>query len=167
MMYDALKRAGHTGLVQPTPAPPDSPTPPAPSAFAAPLRTTPKRRQPWPEIVGLYYNIDALRSSDGPVVLQFVASRPGEGTSAVAREFAAFAAGEQSTAVLLVDCDHRGGAARSALPAIGRNRPPTLAEVAAGGGDIEAAIELSPTLPHVHEARLSNQANSLLHVNGP
>jgi Mrp family chromosome partitioning ATPase len=97
------------------------------------------------------------------VVLQFLASRPGEGTSAIARAFATFAAGEETGAVLIVDCSHHGAPARR--PAAGRVPAPTLAEIARAGEPIDAAIEPGRALAHLHEARLADHPNSLLHTN--
>ncbi|MBI3515460.1 MAG: CpsD/CapB family tyrosine-protein kinase [Proteobacteria bacterium] len=167
MIHDALKRAGHNLHAIPSPLPTPADVPPAPAMPVAPPVTTlprsaARRRAPWPEMVALYYNIDALRTSDSPVVLQFVASRPGEGTSTVARAFASFAAGEDTSSVLLIDASCHGAQPR---PAFGRAPPPSLVEIARAGDRIEAAIEPGRT-PDLHEARLADHANSLLHTNG-
>jgi len=180
MIYDALKRAGHTVKLAPaTPSPAPSgpphpamphpaaphPAPPGPSPIVTPLPRGPARRRAiWPEMAALYYNISALRTSDAPVVLQFVASRPGEGTSAIARAFASFAAGEETGAVLLVDCSCHGTPART-LSAAARVPSPSLAEVARAGEPLERAIEPGRMSAHLHEARLADHANSLLHTN--
>ena len=183
MIYDALKRAGHTVRLAPSAVPasepvaPDAPQPaepvtpalpdtasPAPSITPLP-RNAPRRRGTWPEMVGLYYNIAALRTSDAPVVLQFLASRPGEGTSAIAREFSMFAAGEETGAVLLIDCSCRSVPASLPLSTLGRVTPPSLADVARTGGSFEAAVTLNRTAGHLHEARLADHPNSLLHTN--
>jgi Mrp family chromosome partitioning ATPase len=137
---------------------------PGPSVTPLP-RATPKRRAIWPEMAGLYHNIGALRTAEGPVVLQFLASRPGEGTSAIAREFAAFAAGEETSAVLLIDGNARAALPRPSLPTVGRAPCPSLAEVVRAGQPIAAAIEPSRVAGHLHEARLADQPNSLLHTN--
>jgi protein-tyrosine kinase len=176
MLYDALKRAGHAVQLAPGPAPaasnpsvhpaPGSPGSATPGPTIMPLpRAAPRRRAIWPEMVGLYHNIGALRTSESPVVLQFVASRPGEGTSVIAREFAAFAASEETSAVLLVDCTCHAAPPRPSLPTVGRQPCPSLAEVARAGEPIDAAIEPSRIAPHLHEARLADQPNSLLHTN--
>jgi Mrp family chromosome partitioning ATPase len=115
-------------------------------------------------MAGLYYNIAALRTSDAPVVLQFVASRPGEGTSAIARAFARFAAGEETGAVLLVDCSCHGTPART-LSAAARMPGPSLADVARAGEPLETAIEPGRMSAHLHQARLADHPNSLLHTN--
>jgi Mrp family chromosome partitioning ATPase len=168
MIHDALKRAGHNVHAMPAgaPAPEDDAPAPAASPGAPHVTSLPraaaKRRAPWPEMVALYYNIDALRTSDNPVVLQFVATRAGEGTSTVARAFAAFAAGEETSSVLLIDGSSHGAQPR---PAFGRAPTPSLAEVARLGERIDAAIEPGRT-PDLHEARLADHANSLLHTNG-
>jgi len=178
MIYDALKRAGHTLELTPkaTPAPiPSSPNPstpnpappspePAPSVTPLP-RGAPNRHAIWPEMAGLFYNIAALRASDDPVVLQFLASRPGEGTTAIAREFAAFAASEETSAVLLVDCNWRAAPPRSVLPTVGRMPTRSLADVVRTGEPIDAAIEQRRSPAHPDRARLADQPNSLLHTN--
>ncbi|MEJ0071252.1 MAG: phosphatase PAP2 family protein [Pseudomonadota bacterium] len=160
MLHDALKRAGHTVQLAPS-----APAPlPGPSVTSLP-RSAPKRRAIWPEMVGLYHNIGALRTAESPVVLQFLASRPGEGTSVIAREFAAFAASEETSAVLLIDCNGRAAPPRPSLPTVGRAPCPSLAEVARAGEPIDAAIEPSRIAGHLYEARLADQPNSLLHTN--
>src|SRR5258708_912113 len=166
MIHAALKRAGHNvhALLSPLPtsAEASSMPPPAMSPVTTLPRNAPKRRVPWPEMVALYYNIDALRTSDSPVVLQFVSARPREGTSTVARAFASFAAGEETSSVLLIDGSCHGALPR---PAFGHGPVPSLAEIARAGERIEAAIEPGRT-PDLHEARLADHANSLLHTNG-
>jgi protein-tyrosine kinase len=175
MIYDALKRAGHTLELAPAPAPkldspnpaPPSPAPPKPepAPSVAPLpRSLAKRHAIWPEMAGLFYNIAALRTSDDPVVLQFLASRPGEGTSAIAREFAAFAASDETSAVLLIDCNWRAAPPRSALPTVGRMPLPSLADTVRAGAPIETAVEQGSGPAHLHRARLADQPNSLLHT---
>ena len=179
MLHDALKRAGHTlhahaaaaPTVQPiAPLTPSAPTPLAPPPVAphpvTPLpRPAPRRRAPWPEMVALYYNIDSLREGDSALVLQFVASRPGEGTSAVVREFASFAASDDTSAVLLIDCDYGGARPVHTLPGLGRVEPPSLADAVRTGAGLDAAITTSATIPNLHEARLCDRPNSLLHTN--
>lgn len=193
MIYDALKRAGHTVRLAPggwapaapepmppassepaaypaptseglSPGPNPAPAPPTPSVTPLP-RAAARRRGAWPEMVGLYYNIAALRTSDAPVVLQFVASRPGEGTSAIAREFAMFAASEETGAVLLIDCSCRSVPSRLPLSTVGRAPLPSLADVVRAGDGFEAAVEPNRAVNHLHEARLADHPNSLLHTN--
>src|SRR5262249_25544890 len=140
MIYDALKRAGHTmqvgevaPLVQPiAPGPQHAPTITPPPVTPLP-RPAVRRRAPWPEMVARYYNIDARRDGDGALVLQFLASRPGEGTSTVVREFAAFAAGEDTSSVLLIDGNYTGTRPVHTLPGLGRVEPPSLADAVRNG----------------------------------
>jgi len=169
MIYDALKRAGHAVHAQPATAPliqPGAPPIPVTPPPVTPLpRPATRRRAPWPEMVALYYNIDALRDGDTALVLQFMASRPGEGTSTVVREFAAFAAGEDTSAVLLIDGNYTGARPVHTLPGLGRVEPPSLADAVRNGSGLDAAIVASATIPHLHEARLCDRPNSLLHTN--
>jgi protein-tyrosine kinase len=186
MYHDALKRAGHNLRVVsaaapiaaelPAGAPPVTPTvtptdtPPGVPHVAPPFTRLPRSASrgpaPWPEMVALYYNIDALRTSESPVVLQFVAARPGEGTSTVARGFAAFAASEEGSAVLLIDGSCHGAQSHGAPPVLGRAARPSLAELARAGEPIDGAIEPGRALANLHEARLADHPNSLLHTNG-
>jgi Mrp family chromosome partitioning ATPase len=167
MIYDALKRAGHSLELAPAPPSPAVPSPaPEPAPAITPLpRAAAKRRASWPEMAGLFYNIAAQRSSDGPVVLQFLASRPGEGASAIAREFAAFAASDDTSPVLLVDCSCRGAVPHPARPPLGHAPGPSLADAARAGEAIGTAIEPGRNPAHLHRARLADQPNSLLHTN--
>ena len=57
-----------------------------------------------PDFVQLHYAIEALRSEDRPIVLQFMSAGAGDGTSTVAAGFAAVAASERPGGVLLVCC---------------------------------------------------------------
>ncbi|MBE7558918.1 CpsD/CapB family tyrosine-protein kinase [bacterium] len=59
-------------------------------------------------MVGLYQNITAMLPMDSGKVIQFIGSKPGEGTSVLAREFARVASLKLGKRVLLVDADpHR------------------------------------------------------------
>src|SRR5579871_2346076 len=145
MMHDALKRAGHNLHAFPaTPSPVEAPpAPPIGAPQVTPMpRVAPRRDAPWPEMVALYYNIDALRA------------------------FAMFAAGEESSAVLLIDGGCRGAQPLPASPALGRTPCPSLADIAQTPERFETAIEPGRVLPNLHTARLADHANSLLHTNG-
>jgi Mrp family chromosome partitioning ATPase len=58
-----------------------------------------------PEVLKLFFALEALKSADRPFVLQFVSAIPGEGTSTVASSFAGVASLERGKPVLLVDCN--------------------------------------------------------------
>jgi Mrp family chromosome partitioning ATPase len=93
-VFRAIQRAGidvAANRIEPFPA----------DGAEARLRETPA---PSAEFVRLYLAIDALRTRDGPIVIQFVAAGSGEGTSTVAAQFARAAAFECKLPILLVDC---------------------------------------------------------------
>jgi Mrp family chromosome partitioning ATPase len=62
------------------------------------------------EMVRLHQQLDAKLASNAHVVIQFIGSRQGEGTSTVAREFARVSAGRFGQRVLLLEIDGRAGA---------------------------------------------------------
>jgi Mrp family chromosome partitioning ATPase len=57
-----------------------------------------------PAIIKLFYTVEALRPENANVIIQFIAATAGEGTSTIARGFAAVAASEGNQRVLLIDC---------------------------------------------------------------
>jgi protein-tyrosine kinase len=59
------------------------------------------------EMILLYQNIDALLPDSPKKVIQFIASREGEGTSTVVREFAGVSSRILDKSVLLLDADKR------------------------------------------------------------
>ncbi|MGC9963791.1 MAG: CpsD/CapB family tyrosine-protein kinase [Syntrophobacteraceae bacterium] len=61
------------------------------------------------EMYSLYKVIEAMLPDNGKRVLQFMGSRPGEGTSTVVREFARIAADRIGRSVLLMDADRFQG----------------------------------------------------------
>jgi capsular exopolysaccharide synthesis family protein len=61
------------------------------------------------EMYSLYKVIDAMLPDTSKRVLQFIGSRPGEGTSTVVREFARIAAERIGASVLLMDADRYQG----------------------------------------------------------
>ena len=101
---------------------------------------------PLPEIARLYYAIEALRTPDRPMVVQFVAANPGEGTTTLARGFADMAAAERSRSVLLVEC----GSARDAdSPA------PSLVDAFEAGLPLMLASSPVAGSPNLRRASLS------------
>jgi Mrp family chromosome partitioning ATPase len=106
----------------------------------------------------LYYNIASLRMVNDPIAIQFVASQPSEGTSLVASQFAAFAAGVEGGSALLIDC---------VTPPQWRSaseQRPTLADVFSKSAHIEPAIAPYELSRNLDGAALSNQPNSILHT---
>ncbi len=61
------------------------------------------------EMLSLHKVIDTMLPERGNRVLQFIGSRPGEGTSTIAREFARIAAERIGRSVLLMDADRFQG----------------------------------------------------------
>jgi protein-tyrosine kinase len=68
-----------------------------------------------PEIVRLFYALQALNTEARPLVLQVVSSVPGEGTSTVAAGLARVAAAERGIPVLLVDAAGQTSTSRPML----------------------------------------------------
>jgi len=95
------------------------------------------------------------------VALQFVASGPGEGTSLVASQFAAFAAQVEGGSALLVDC------AISTHPRIGRNdrrQLPSLLDAFTSDGQIDSAVAEVEGIPGLYSARLSDRTHSRMYT---
>jgi capsular exopolysaccharide synthesis family protein len=61
------------------------------------------------EMLSLYKGIETMLPDTGNRVLQFIGSRPGEGTSTIIREFARIAADRIGRSVLLMDADRYQG----------------------------------------------------------
>jgi protein-tyrosine kinase len=87
-----------------------------PTTFRADATT----EKPWPpvgdeeEIERLHYQLDALLPRHLPRAIQFIGSRPGEGTSTIAREFALVSATRFGQRVLLLEFDQHGDGAERA-----------------------------------------------------
>ncbi len=109
-----------------------------------------------PDFVQLHYAIEALRSEERPVVLQFMSAGAGDGTSTVAAGFAAVAASERPGAVLLVCC---AGAAHGAPPGT-----PSLVELSATGHPSVEAVWRDPDCPGVRRASLGVSAHPLMEI---
>ena len=122
------------------------------------------------DFVQLHYAIEALRSEDRPVVLQFVSSSAGEGTSTVVAGFAAVAASERPGAVLVVSCGGTDAdAARAGIGGSAGGEPAGLAsliEAVAAGRQAEAAVWRDAACEGLLRARLGVSAHPLLEI-GP
>jgi len=108
-----------------------------------------------PEIIKLFYAVDALKEEDKSFVLQFLASTPGEGTTTISWSFALAASYEYALPTLIIDCcgDDRNASAR-----------PSLIDAFLGSGRLDSAIERVPDTARLHYARLSTNANSMLEI---
>ena len=108
----------------------------------------------------LYYNIASLRLVSDPIAIQFVSSRSSEGTSLIASQFAAFAAGVEGGSALLIDC---------AVPPrwhLAGDDLPTLADAFSKVTRIEPAIGRLEISGNLDGAILSRHPNSVLHTDG-
>ncbi len=131
------------------------------------------------DFVKLHYAIEALRSEDHPVVLQFVSSGTGEGTSTVAAGFAAVAASERPGAVLVVSCAAPPvDAARAGVGRVGNagrrgahGAPAgvaSLIEAVAAGRPAEAAVWRDAACEGLLRATLGRSAHPLMEIgSGP
>ena len=61
------------------------------------------------KLLAVYQSIHAALASDKACVVAFMGSRPGEGTSTLARAFSQFVSAEMGKRVLLLDADHGFG----------------------------------------------------------
>jgi Mrp family chromosome partitioning ATPase len=114
----------------------------------------------------LFYNITSLRVQSDPIALQFVAARPGEGTSLIASRFAAFAAEVEGSSALLIDCTVRQPRKqRGRRPAAEDAEPPSLLDAYMRDGKIDGAITPHEPNGALSTARLTSRGNSLLHSN--
>lgn len=109
-----------------------------------------------PELVNLYYLIQSMRAPDRPLVVQFMAATPREGTSSIARGFAEVATHQPGGRVLLAAC---GGVQADAH---GRGAHLSLAAAVKGDHPLESAVAVVPTNPSLDTARLSDAAHPLL-----
>ena len=109
-----------------------------------------------PDFVQLHYAIEALRSEERPIVLQFMSAGAGDGTSTVAAGFAAVAAAERPGGVLLVCCT---GIAAGTPPGT-----PSLAELSGGGLAFGAAVWRDPDCAGVRRASLGASSHPLMEI---
>ena len=116
------------------------------------------------DFVQLHYAIEALRSEDRPIVLQFVSASAGEGTSTVAAGFAAVAASERPGAVLVVSCgDPTAEVARRGTDGAPAGVP-SLIEAVATGQPAAAAVWRSESCQGLLRARLGVSAHPLMEI---
>ena len=109
-----------------------------------------------PDFVQLHYAIEALRSEERPILLQFMSAGTGEGTSTVAAGFAAVAAAERPGGVLVVCC---AGPASGAPPGT-----PSLVELARAGQPFGEAVWHDAACPGVARASLGASAHPLMEI---
>ncbi|HWT97113.1 MAG TPA: hypothetical protein VN229_05840 [Terriglobales bacterium] len=109
-----------------------------------------------PDLITLFYSIDAMRADDEAFVLQFIAATPGEGTTTIAWGFAVAAALERNQPVLIINCtqDETGKSG------------PSLIDAARGQEAIEDAIQPVDPMKRLFRARLSTTSNPLLEIDG-
>src|ERR1700734_2365242 len=117
-------------------------------------------------IQNLFFNVASLMQRDDPIVLQFVASRPGEGSSLVASQFATVAARLQSGPVLFVDCKVAGYGKTASNSWAQRDLGPSLMEAHIEGGSVERGITRTNSGADAHVAVLSSSASSLFDNHG-
>lgn len=131
------------------------PAGPAGGVLPEPEPRLPEQPERARELVQLYYAIDSRRADNGPLVLQFVAATAGEGTSTVARGFAAVACAERSQPVLYVDCD----SGRTSMPG-----DPESSLIAAfkAGQPIKGATVPVPDIANLSRAVLSPNPHPVL-----
>lgn len=89
------------------------------------------------EMTALYQSINSLLPDVNHKVIQFMASRPGEGTSTIVRQLARVIAMEMGRTVLLLDIDRRRTIPKSYLDC---NMPAELDEVVKGSLHVDRAI---------------------------
>jgi protein-tyrosine kinase len=89
------------------------------------------------EMTALYQSLNSLLPDTPHKVIQFMSSRPGEGTSTIIRELAKVIATVMGRSVLLLDIDRRRSSLKSFFDC---NLPPELDEVAKGALPVDRAI---------------------------
>lgn len=141
-----------------SPQPAELPTPQRRSAIAGlngPRTMVPVRPKPVipQEVEGsftqLYYAIEARRTNDLPMVVQFIAPAPGAGVTTVAAGYARAVAAGTLESVLYVDCNPDAGGAR------GRSHAkPTLFDTYRQGAPLADAIVAEKQESNLYWARL-------------
>lgn len=119
--------------IQPTPAPEE----PVPPLERVPLTAVSLEVNLEHEMTALYQSINSLLPDTPHKVIQFISSRPGEGTSTIIRELAKVIATVMGRSVLLLDVDRSRSDLRSFFDCA---VPPELDEVAKGSLPIDRAI---------------------------
>jgi Mrp family chromosome partitioning ATPase len=112
-----------------------------------------------PEFLKLLDSVEAMKSREAPFILQFLAATPGEGTTTVARGFAASAASETGRPTLIINCNDLSSAE------VARNVP-SLLNALVTDPRMSAAIVPVRRLPHLCEATLSNASASWRRLEG-
>jgi protein-tyrosine kinase len=112
-------------------------------------------------IENLFFSVASLMLRDDPIVLQFVASRPGEGSSLVASQFATVAARLQSGSVLFVDCTGAGSGKPASRRRAQRDLRPSLLEALIEGGSIDRGIAKTGSGADAHVAVMNGFVDSL------
>ncbi len=112
-----------------------------------------------PAIIKLYYTVEALKPQNARVVLQFVAATPGEGTTTIARGYAAIAASEGNQRVLLIDCNP------STSPhSTQADVRPTLIEAHKQGLPLDQVVTPSKRYANLQLVQLSHSPNPLIEI---
>jgi len=112
-----------------------------------------------PAFVQLYYALEARRTEEGSIVVQFIAPSAGAGTTTIASGYARVAAAEQSKPALYIDCS--GGPARR--PPL---EPPSLHEVYCRCSRMREAVAPASETDNLGWARLCAGLQPLLQVSG-
>jgi Mrp family chromosome partitioning ATPase len=112
-----------------------------------------------PAIIKLFYTVEALKPQNAHVVLQFLAATAGEGTTTIAKGYAAVAASEGNQNVLFIDCDP---ASRSDEQNGGAT--PTLIEAHKQGLAIEEVARQSKLYGNLRLIQLSRSPNPLIEI---
>lgn len=107
---------------------------------------------PDPNVVRLFFAIDALRSDAAPFVVQFLSTVRGEGTTTISAAYAVAASVDYPAPVLLVDCSPGDGM--------------SLTKALVKGGSMSSAIRSLPGFRRLYAARLCNSENPLLSMDG-
>jgi Mrp family chromosome partitioning ATPase len=108
-----------------------------------------------PEIIKLFYTVDALKEDDKSFVLQFLASTPGEGTTTISWGFALAASYEYATPTLIIDCSSEERESDSR---------PSLVDAFIQSGQLDAAITKVPGTARLYYARLSTNVSPMLEI---
>lgn len=112
-----------------------------------------------PALIKLYYTVEALKPQNARVVLQFVAATPGEGTTTIARGYAAIAASEGNQRVLLIDCNPSAGTQANHAEA-----RPTLIEAHKQGLALDQIVTPSVRYANLQLVQLSHSPNPLIEI---
>jgi Mrp family chromosome partitioning ATPase len=110
--------------------------------------------------VQLYYAVEARRTDQASIVVQFIAPSGGVGTTTVASGYARVAAAAQSRSVLYIDCS--GSSTGASLLA----EPPSLDETYRSKRRIRESVVPASGPDNLGWARLSSGPQPLLKVSG-